>query len=311
MRRQIDEHTQQVHVAGIVPVAGQPLDFKFPWHDCMQPIGQNFLAIERAVLECATAGCKTIWIVCPAPMQPLLRYRLGNYVQDPFYWNLARKRKFPTEHEKLVPIYYVCAHPKDKNKRDSLVWSILYGAKVANKVSISFSKWLAPYRYYVSFPYGVFPSQFVMKHRRDISHGNSFFVTYNGQSIIDGEFLSCSIGDKELKILRKTFRDKATGVWRGANEGETPQSLNMVKLPIEERYSGRWLTVKDIFQELNITDSVKMNVPWYYNISTWNGLCTFLGSEHKMKRPIRKLLLPNSLWNGVGVEDEESEENIT
>ena len=45
------------HLAGIVPVAGQKLDFNFPWHDCMQPIGRNYLAIERAILECVCAGC--------------------------------------------------------------------------------------------------------------------------------------------------------------------------------------------------------------------------------------------------------------
>ena len=34
------------HLAGIVPVNGQPLDFQMPWHDCLQPISQNFLAVE-------------------------------------------------------------------------------------------------------------------------------------------------------------------------------------------------------------------------------------------------------------------------
>ena len=58
------------HLAGIVPVSGQPLDYDLPWHDCLQPISQNFLAVERAVLECATAGCER-------PTEPLIRKR-GN-----------------------------------------------------------------------------------------------------------------------------------------------------------------------------------------------------------------------------------------
>ena len=45
------------HLAGVVPVASQPLDFKFPWHDALQPISQNYLAVEHAVVECAYAGC--------------------------------------------------------------------------------------------------------------------------------------------------------------------------------------------------------------------------------------------------------------
>ena len=73
------------HLAGIIPVAGQPLDFNFPWHDCLQPIGKNYLAIERSALECAFAGCDTIWIACNDDMQPLIKSRIGDYVQDPVY----------------------------------------------------------------------------------------------------------------------------------------------------------------------------------------------------------------------------------
>ncbi len=36
---------------GIVPIDGQPLDFTFPWHDSLIPIGHNYLAVEKAILE--------------------------------------------------------------------------------------------------------------------------------------------------------------------------------------------------------------------------------------------------------------------
>ena len=32
------QNINSFHLAGIVPVAGQKLDFDFPWHDCLQPI---------------------------------------------------------------------------------------------------------------------------------------------------------------------------------------------------------------------------------------------------------------------------------
>ena len=73
------------HLAGIVPIDGQALDYNFPWHDCLQPIAANFLAVERAVLECATAGCETIWIVCNSKMQPLIKHRMGEMVEDPVW----------------------------------------------------------------------------------------------------------------------------------------------------------------------------------------------------------------------------------
>ena len=34
------------HLAGIVPIAGQKLDFDFPWHDCLQPINKNYLVMS-------------------------------------------------------------------------------------------------------------------------------------------------------------------------------------------------------------------------------------------------------------------------
>jgi len=40
------EDRKHFHLAGIVPVAGQPLEFNFPWHDCCMPIAPDFLAIE-------------------------------------------------------------------------------------------------------------------------------------------------------------------------------------------------------------------------------------------------------------------------
>ena len=58
------KNQQAFHLAGVVPVAGPTLDFGFPWHDSMQPIAKNYLAVERAVVECAYAGCETIWVVC-------------------------------------------------------------------------------------------------------------------------------------------------------------------------------------------------------------------------------------------------------
>ena len=108
------------HLAGIVPVAGQPLDFNMPWHDSLMPISQNYLAVERAVIECAYAGCETIWLICHTDMQPLIRHRLGDYVQDPVWIN----RRYELQRDKFhkpVPIHYVPIHPRDREKRELLI----------------------------------------------------------------------------------------------------------------------------------------------------------------------------------------------
>jgi hypothetical protein len=53
---------------------------------CLLPIAQDYTMIEAAVVECAFAGCDTIWIVCNDDISPLVRYRVGDFIQDPIYF---------------------------------------------------------------------------------------------------------------------------------------------------------------------------------------------------------------------------------
>ena len=143
------------HLAGIVPVAGQDLEFNMPWHDCMMPIAPDYLAIEKSIVACAYAGCETIWVVCNQDTQPLVRHRLGDYILDPV-WAFRKFEKRANDFQKLIPIFYVPIHPNDRDKRDCLSWSVLYGAHMSSKISKSMSKWLAPNMYFVDFPYGMY-----------------------------------------------------------------------------------------------------------------------------------------------------------
>ena len=139
------------HLAGIVPIVGPKLDFRFPWHDCLIPVNKNYLAVEAAVFNCAVAGCDTIWIVADESMNPVLRKRIGPAIIDPYsYRKIDQNKKI-----KYVPIFYVPVHPKDKKKRNSLGWSTLYGAYMARYVTKFMSRWFRPYRFFVSFPYGM------------------------------------------------------------------------------------------------------------------------------------------------------------
>ena len=297
------------HLAGIVPVAGQPHDFQFPWHDCMIPIAPNYLAIERAVLECATAGCETIWVVCHPDMQPLLKYRVGEMIQDPV-WIRRKFDVYPSESRKEIPIYYVEVHPRDENRRDSLVWSILYGAKVAKKVCHGLSQWVKPNKYYVAFPYAVYPSQHLRKYRKDISnHGNFFVLTDKGDSVLDGCYIGFAFEAKELGKLIKYFWDKQTGKYDSSQPIEERKDGKFITkvLPMEKRYSGRFFQVEDIFSQLdNSEKTFKIEMEWYYDISCWDNLCEYLSSEHRKKMLRPKLsFFKSRTWNKIGKDDEE------
>jgi len=283
-----------VHLAGIIPVAGQPLDFNMPWHDCLAPIAQDYLAIERCVVECAAAGCETIWIVCNDDMQPLIRYRLGEYVQDPV-WVLRNFEYNKSDHKKPIPIYYVPIHPRDRNKRDCLSWSVLYGAWTAKRITSGLSTLLAATQYYVSFPYGVYDPYIVRPHRKQISSEQPFFLSNNGKTVIDGEYLGCTFDNETYAKLVSEVREKSTGLYRDEERKE--------KLSIDERFSYRFFSVKDVFESLILGDSKTTEVPNYYNIDSWQKYCCYLGScEDKLKRP-GKSILNYKEWSGVGIDE--------
>ena len=295
------------HLAGIIPVAGQPLDFKFPWHDCMIPIAPNYLAIERAAMECATAGCETIWVICPTDMQPLLKHRLGEMIQDPV-WISRKFDVYPSTTRREIPIYYIEVHPRDEQKRESLVWSILYGAKVIKKVCNSLSQWVAPNKYYVAFPHAVYPSQHLRKYRQEISnHGNFFVLTDKGESVLDGVYVGFAFEASEVGKLVQYFWNKQTGKYDSSQPIEERKDGKFITklLPMEERYSGRFFKVEEIFKELKEEKTFKMEMEWYYDISSWDNLCVYLSSPHRKKMLRPKLpFLKQRKWNKIGQDEQ-------
>ena len=139
----------RLHLAGIVPVANLKCDFDLPIPDILLPVSRGFTAIQKAVFECSMAGCNTIWIVANDDLAPVIRQTVGEWVYDPVYYRRPSARS--SEERREIPIYYVPIHPKDRDRRDSYAWSILYGIHSAWRVSYAISRWVVPEKYYVSF----------------------------------------------------------------------------------------------------------------------------------------------------------------
>ena len=286
------------HLVGIVPVAGQPLDFNFPWHDCLQPIGENYLAVERAVTECAYAGCKTVWIVCHDDMQPLIRYRLGDYVQDPVYLHRNFNPGKVYYHRKPIPIQYVPIHPKDRDRRDCLAWSVLYGAQAAYWTSIQISRWLTPDKYYVAFPYGAYEPEFLREHRGLIRSDETFFLSHEGKTIKDGEHLGFTFNEEQFIKYRRDLRKKGTSS-HAMIDGQ------MKRLPAAESWSARYFSLDEVFGSAIIDGQNVVELPWYYNIGSWQGLRSFLGSDKILERPSKHMLSAKGLEKIGEINDEE------
>ena len=285
------KNPQAYHLAGIVPVAGPALDFQFPWHDSMQPIAKNYLAVERSVVECAYAGCETIWIICNDDMQPLIKHRLGDYIEDPYYLDKSAFVKHPSQFRRQIPIFYAPIHPKDRDRRDSLGWSVIHGALTAFIISDKISKWMIPSRYYVSFPYGVYQPWEVYKHRKRISNKKPFFVCHNGKTVRDGEYLGFTLDAEEYKTYVTNVKSSCTG----GNKGISP----------DKRWSSRFFTIDKIFDS-DIIDKEMLEVSWYHKIDSWEAYHNYMSSEESrlIKCPGKSLLKRTEYNSKVEYENE-------
>lgn len=279
------------HLAGVVPVAGQPLEFNFPWHPSLNPINKDYLALQRAAYECAMAGCETIWVVCHMETQPLIRNVLGEWVTDPA--SLGRGF-YQSDNVRRVPIYYVPVHPKDRQKRDSLGWSVLYGALSAYWISRKMSKWLTPDMYYACFPYGVYPVEFLKQERKKISSRKKFLLNYKGQTVKDGLPIGFTFDGEDFKNCRRSVREESTSLFD--SEGN--------RLSIKERYSARNFSLDKVFECVNIEDVNKVEVPWYHDISTWKGYAGCIASDKKLTKPQE---LKYNEWNTIRSDWDRSE----
>ena len=291
------------HLAGIIPIDGQTSDFNLPWHSSLMPIAPDYLAVERAVIECAHAGCKSIWIVCGDDVQPLIRYRIGDYTKDPVCFNRSKYSKVPKNETKEIPIFYVPTHPKDRGKRDCLAHSILYGALSAYHISNQISKWLKPKRYYVSFPYSVYSPDVLRPYRKDISSSRGFFLSREGKTIKDGEYLGFTFNESDYKKFREVIR-KGTGAYVAGQvfkNGRGPTK----KLSIEERWSAKNFTLKDVFTNIDIENCKFVELDWYFNIDNWEKYCYYMGSEKDIERPSKHLLFYRE-FNEIGVDNDEN-----
>ena len=263
------------HLTGIVPIAGQSLDFNLPFPDPMLPIAQDYTLIDSAIVECAYAGCDTIWVVCNDDTAPLIRYRIGDFIEDPSYY-FYNTTKNP-HYRKRIPIFWVPIHPKDRDKRDCLSWSVIYGALNALKVSAKISKWIIPDKYYVSFPYGLANPREVMKMRKQFRSRKNYYMVSDGKTVQDNIYTSFTYGKDEFVKYRRNVR-KGTGKYNGKNLVDGKYSREA--LPLEERWSARFFELKDVFTDLDLEESNLLHAETFFDISSWDGYLTYMSSEY-------------------------------
>ena len=258
-----------------------------PYPDCLLPVAPDYTMIEAAVIEAAFAGCDTIWIICNDDIAPIVRYRIGDYIQDPIHF-YNKFSPLPNLRRKRIPIYWVPVHAKDRHKRDCLSWSVLTGAISCLKIASQLSKWLIPEKYYVSFPYGIIDPRSLQKVRGKIRNKNNFYVTSDGKTVEDNIYSSFTFGKEEFIIYRKNIR-KGSGMY--SSEVVDERGIPRSKLPLEERWSARYFDLKEVFTGVDTALGYHHEVDNFYNLNNWNSYREYMKSDlaHDTKRPTREL----------------------
>jgi len=276
----------KLHLAGIIPVANLKTDFNLDIPSCMMPVDAGFTAIQKSVFECAIAGCSTIWIVANNDLAPIVRKRVGEWVHDPVYYYRKYVRNYP-EARREIPIYYVPVHPKDMHRRDSYGWSVLYGMYSAWWIGNKLSAWLTPEKYYVSFPMAAHNIYSLRKVRKMIKDKKkNFFLTYEGKTVKDNMPLSFTMFATDYLNCRRDVNSKTTKTFINPPPSELPSQ----KLPLEERWSARYFDFSEVFEKLDVDSGQQVNIDWFYDLSTWDGYRSFLGSDNFVKKPSDSLI---------------------
>tara|TARA_R100000808_G_C2155279_1_gene167321 strand:+ start:3392 stop:4285 length:894 start_codon:yes stop_codon:yes gene_type:complete len=245
------------HLAGIVPVTGEKLDFNLPWHDSLLPLAKDYLAVEHAVYECACAGVSTIWVVCKEGTTPLIRHRLGDWIHDPVEIDRIAKnpRSIQRDNIRRIPIYYVKIKPIDFERRESLGWSTLVGAITSFRMSFRISKWLVPDKYFVSFPYGVYDANILRKKRNVLRSSSSYVITHHGQSVADGLHTAFTFDRDVFVYARREVRKYKTGL-------------------------------DEIFKSVIMDEPKQIEVPWYHQVDTWDNYRGYLASDNEVQKHV-------------------------
>ena len=270
------------HLVGIIPLAKKESIFNTIWDDGLIRTGKNLNAIQSAVLDCASAGCTSIWINADYEQIDLLKKEVGSWVQDPIYFWRSYER-YPSEHRRFIPIFYSWNHQKDVKRRDSYGWGILNAASVATKIAKNISKFLIPDMFYVSFPFAVTSMWQSQDYRKELRRKRFCFV-HEDKTFMDNKLLSFSFTQEDLKAARANVRKKGTGFYMSVPEG--PNDPNWQKpRPLEERWSARFFEISDIFSFIDLDNYHKEQARYYYPITSWEEYVDFMKSDLELKAP--------------------------
>ena len=122
-----------------------------------------------------------------------------------------------------------------------------------------------------------------------VSHGRwtrgMDIQTPDGKTVKDGALTGFTISPEEYSSYLKNFRDHENILWKNGQWKDG--KFIGEKLPKEERYSGRFVSLEQTFGSAIVNEEDTLKLKWYHQIDTWEGYSKYLGSKNskRVKRP--------------------------
>lgn len=269
------------NIAGIIPVHGSDANFKFDFHDALIPLAPNLTAVERCVYEMAIAGVSTIWIVCNQDIEPLIRRRVGEFLNIgnglPTLINMDEETDTTKLFGKTVQIYYLPIKYTNFGIFDGLLWSILHAALTSYWVMRKISRWVTPDKFYVSFPHGIYnPESLIGGKLMKSLHGErkNLFLAYKGKTAIQNKLLGFCFSQNDLIEMMKAFKEVVAEYRLGADPF---RKTILWREEGDKQFFTFWKVLSKLWYTLRSTDVIE--VPWYYEINSWDKYRIFMGSK--------------------------------
>lgn len=284
---------------GVIPLASLETDFSQPQHHSMLSVGKDIVAIEKCIAECAYAGCRTIWISCPSDIEPFLRHRIGERIDDPLTIadaSFLRDQKgyynqYITDVIYSIPIYYIPYRPKIYKTQNNISKE-LFGPEIFETirriylVCKAFSAKVTPSHFWVSFCNSIYDESRILKYREQLNKNNRFYISYEGKTIKDGLFLSFMMSMWDFSKIQNTYRELYKKYIR--NDAGVGVDFSLSKF----------------FEPLEIKEEQKVQIDWFYELDTWQKYCQYMGSEYSQKIKKRSNIRYYE-YGAVGVNDDE------
>lgn len=238
------------NLAGIIPIAGYQNEYGTVWPDFLNPLAPNYYSLHKSAMECAFAGCDTIWVICNNDFTPMVKKIIGETVMDPSSYERWHYTKSGRKIYKLktIPVMYV-SMPIKYLQNCTIPFSIIYGAHAVKKVSSKLSKWANADRYFVSFINNQYNFNGLYPLRQKIRNYNPFLVSHKSKTIVDGVASAFTFDNKDLDAILKWSK-------------------------IKNNHS-----LQDVFSKINIENNYTWEPEFSIDTKTWDGYREYLGSD--------------------------------